>query len=127
MILGYGSRYGGLVLYWIAFGAVVYGLAGIDQGLLNQLQVSTVFIGMASRVPQIYQNFRAGSTGQLSIITYFLQFAGSLARVFTTFQEVSDVKILASFVSSTVLNGIIVVQILVLGGAKKNLKKKKKQ
>eukprot|EP00494_Astrolonche_serrata_P033145 UN33414 len=45
---------------------------------------------VGSRVPQIYENFRTKSTGQLSIITTFLQFAGSYARLFTIFQEVDD-------------------------------------
>jgi hypothetical protein len=69
---------------------------------------------IASRVPQIWESFRVRtatrthmhtisayrramllceqnkSTGQLSFITWFLNFGGSVARIFTTLQEVDD-------------------------------------
>lgn len=42
---------------------------------------------MASRVPQIVQSAQAGSTGQLSSITYTLNVAGAGARIFTSIHE----------------------------------------
>lgn len=38
-------------------------------------------------MPQIVSNFRAGGTGQLSLITYGLNTAGAAARIFTSIQE----------------------------------------
>jgi mannose-P-dolichol utilization defect protein 1 len=63
--------------------------------------------------PQIWLNFSNGSTGQLSAITVFLTFAGSLARVFTTFQEMpDDAMMIASFVIASSLNGVLFAQVL---------------
>lgn len=43
------------------------------------------------KAPQIYTTFANGNTGQLSVITNFLNFAGVLARIFTILTEVDDV------------------------------------
>ena len=40
-----------------------------------------------SRIPQIAANFNAKQTGRLSVVTWFLQVAGSLGRLFTNLQE----------------------------------------
>ena len=51
--------------------------------------------------------------GALSLITVTLQFGGSLARVFTTIEEVKDDEVvLLGFVSAAVLNGLIFLQCL---------------
>ena len=59
---------------------------------------------------QAYTNYRNGSTGQLSAVTFFLLFAGSVARVFTSLQETGDNIIVLTFLTSTLCNGIIVAQ-----------------
>ncbi|KAJ3090897.1 hypothetical protein HK102_002347 [Quaeritorhiza haematococci] len=95
--------------------AAVYALfddAVVPAGLLSQLQWSTVFIGIGSKVPQIYEIYAAGTTGSLSAITVFLQFLGSAARVFTTLQEVNDTAILTGFLMATTLNGVVAAQML---------------
>lgn len=77
-----------------------------------------ILIGLFARLPQIAQNMRQGHTGQLSIITYALNVAGSGARAFTVLQELNDKIALTSALSSCVQNIILVAQILLLGGAK---------
>jgi len=96
----------------------------IDMGLLTTLQGSIVLIVLASRIPQIWTNFSAKSAGQLAFLTWFLNFAGTAARVFTTIQQTQDQVILFSFLVSLVLNGIIVFQILFYGNAKTKTGKK---
>lgn len=76
------------------------------------LSWSTILIGTASKLPQVFSNFSARSTGQLSAITVGLQFIGSAARIFTTLQEVKDVVILTSFLAATTLNGVIALQMI---------------
>jgi hypothetical protein len=39
---------------------------------------------MAARLPQIYSNFRAKSTGHLSLMTFIINVCGCLARIFTS-------------------------------------------
>ena len=46
---------------------------------------------IAARVPQIWTNFKTKSAGQLAIVTWFLNLAGTTARVFTTLKETGDV------------------------------------
>jgi mannose-P-dolichol utilization defect protein 1 len=66
-----------------------------------------------SRLLQIISNFQRESTGQLSMITTFLMFAGSAARVFTTIQEVGwDLPLLSGFLISTFLSGVLMAQIV---------------
>eukprot|EP00842_Homolaphlyctis_polyrhiza_P005366 jgi/Hompol1/5830/HPOL_002380-RA len=99
----------------------------VSMALLTSLQWGTIFLGIASKLPQIWDNFSAGSTGQLSSITVLLQFAGTLARVFTTLQEGLDNTILISFVTAAVLNGVVLAQIYVYAGKSKSKFKPKKQ
>jgi hypothetical protein len=70
----------GSLLVLGGFYAIGYSLRSEDivsQALLNTLQISTIFIGISSKLPQIWINLKSKSTGQLSIITTFLQFAGT--------------------------------------------------
>ena len=71
-------------------------LAGLGfaalSGALTAAQVTRLYevnnlLLVASRLPQILQNARAGATGQLSLITYSLNSAGAAARIFTSIQE----------------------------------------
>lgn len=86
---------------------------------LTRWQVISTVIGLGSKLPQIYTNFRLKSAGSLSVVTLFLEFAGTVARVFTTAAEVSDRLLLGSAVLAACLNGILLCQIL--------FKKKKKE
>lgn len=128
LMLSYSKSYMSLCLILFSTAAFVYSLydqSVISMATLAQLQFSSIFIGMASKFPQIYTNFAAGSTGQLSFISCFLQFAGAAARVFTTLQEVPDVMVLYGIMSAALLNGIVVAQIFTLGGDKKVVSSKK--
>ena len=94
-----------------------------SSGSLSPPLVSSLYdlqngILLASRLPQIYQSFRARSTGQLSIITYALNTAGAAARIFTTSQEKNaGAAMLRGAVISTLLNAIMVAQIVGYGDA----------
>ena len=93
-----------------------------------------ILLLLFSRLPQIYQNLRQGHTGMLAVPTYALNTLGSLARVFTTLQEVNDPLVLCGTVSAFCQNFAIVLQMVVYrganrqraGAAKKQAKKKTK-
>lgn len=126
LILGYSKKY--LSLFTIIAAHLALGLALYDQNLISmdllvQLQFSSIFVGIASRLPQILSNAISGSTGQLSLVTTLLQFVGTLARVFTTLQEVTDVNLLYSIAISAFLNGVLLVQVVVLGDTQKLVEK----
>ena len=69
-------------------------------------------LNLASRLPQVYSNFKNGSTGTLSFLTWFLNFVGSAARIFTVMKETQDFAMTMIYVQSTTVNGILVSQIL---------------
>jgi mannose-P-dolichol utilization defect protein 1 len=62
-------------------------------------------------VPQIVENAKSGSTGQLAFITVTLNFFGNVARIFTTLTEVPDPVLLWGVFSSAALNGTLFAQV----------------
>jgi len=56
-----------------------------------------------------------GKTGQASFITNFLQFIGSLARIFTSLKEGAGMPMVRGFIMGSLLNGTTVAQILFFG------------
>lgn len=91
---------------------VLYDGSYTPDSQLTLYQTLTIPVSILSKLPQIWANFQAQSTGQLSVFTVVLFFAGSLARVFTTWREVNDQVILLGYVLATVLNGILVLQMV---------------
>jgi len=57
-------------------------------------------------------NYRNQSTGQLSAVTVFSLFLGSIARIFTSVQETGDNIIILTYATSSFANGMIASQIL---------------
>lgn len=83
---------------------------------------------LSTQSTQIVTTFRAKSTGQLSFISAFMLFNGSLARVFTTIQETNDTLMLISFLVGFTLNAVIMLQFAIYWNAGKgedDAKKKK--
>lgn len=79
---------------------------------LNLMPLANLPIMIYSRLVQIISNYRLGTTGQLSSITAFLILAGSLARVFTTIQDIGwDLSLLAGFGISALLSAILLGQV----------------
>jgi uncharacterized protein with PQ loop repeat len=94
------------------FGAVAYGSLQLPPSLWSFLPLSNLPLLLISRIPQILQNFKLKSTGQLSSITTFLTFAGSLARVFTTIQEVGwDFSLLTGYFLGLSTSGTLLLQV----------------
>ncbi|KAI9206798.1 uncharacterized protein BJ171DRAFT_440316 [Polychytrium aggregatum] len=115
-ILFYQRKLRGMGVVSVAFLLFSLFLSSPDlcsRALLAAFQWSSMLISIASKVPQIYDNFKAKSTGQLSAVTLFLTFAGSVARIFTTLQEVNDNLILLSNVAACALNAMLALQIVI--------------
>jgi len=107
-------KFGALILVIaVQIGAAMNGL--ISSEIFTYMNYSTSLIFCASKIPQIITNFQYKSTGTLALFTFVLNFAGSLARIFTTLKEVSDMSVLMNFILGAVLNGTIMVQILMWG------------
>jgi len=112
------SFFGILAGYFILLYLFLFNSSIVDWSIILFLQNLNIGIIILSRLRQIWSNLRAKSTGQLAFLTWFLQFAGTAARVFTTLQETNDKILLTSFLVSVVLNGIVVLQIVYYGDSK---------
>ncbi|XP_032287706.1 mannose-P-dolichol utilization defect 1 protein isoform X2 [Phoca vitulina] len=86
--------------------------------LITLLQASNVPAVVVGRLLQAATNYRNGHTGQLSAVTVFLLFGGSLARIFTSVQETGDPLMAGTFVVSSLCNGLIAGQLLFYWDAK---------
>ncbi|XP_056882258.1 mannose-P-dolichol utilization defect 1b [Takifugu flavidus] len=103
----------GLLLLVVYFGLLVLLLSPVTPTLVvTYMQASNMPTIAISRLIQAASNFRNGHTGQLSAISVFLLFAGSLARIFTTLQETGDLLMTLTYVISSTCNGIIALQVL---------------
>lgn len=87
-----------------------YGLTHIPTQTLSLLQVATLPLSVFSKLPQIMQNYRSKSTGQLSAFAVGSQIAGCLARLFTTATEVGDSLLFLGFALALVLNCVLGTQ-----------------
>lgn len=87
-----------------------FALYVVPKSTLAALQMATIPLSLFSKLPQIRQNARARSTGQLSAFAVVSQIAGCLARLFTTSAEVGDPILAAGFALALLLNIVLGVQ-----------------
>lgn len=88
----------------------------VPSSMLSLLQMSTLPLSLFSKLPQIRQNARSRSTGQLSAIAVISQIAGCLARLFTTATELGDLLVSAGFALALLLNIVMGVQLWMYWG-----------
>lgn len=121
---GINKTFVSFTVVWIASLIALIG-GSLSNQALTLLQSSTIIIFTMSKIPQVITNFKTGNTGKLAFLTFFLNFAGSAARVYTTSQEVNDPLIMTSAIIGTILNGIISIQIIFYGDSTKKSEKTK--
>eukprot|EP00475_Leptophrys_vorax_P019022 TRINITY_DN2599_c0_g1_i2.p1 TRINITY_DN2599_c0_g1~~TRINITY_DN2599_c0_g1_i2.p1 ORF type:complete len:279 (-),score=86.77 TRINITY_DN2599_c0_g1_i2:53-889(-) len=110
-----GSIGGETVRRILAFFASNGSMLILETSLMEFIRGLSIFIFSGSRVPQIWSNFKNKSTGALSLPTLVMQFAGALARIFTTLADVknSSPSVLWSFIVAASLSGTLILQILI--------------
>ncbi|EJD45671.1 mannose-P-dolichol utilization defect 1 protein [Auricularia subglabra TFB-10046 SS5] len=106
----------GVVLSLALSAATAYALTVLSPQNLAFLQMLTLPLGLFSKLPQIAQNHRAKSTGQLSAFAVVAQVLGCAARIFTTATEVGDPLLQAGFVMALALNVILAFQMWIYWG-----------
>ncbi|VVC97288.1 unnamed protein product [Leptidea sinapis] len=95
--------------------------------ILWNMQAMNVPIIFIAKTIQVVTNYKNGSTGQLSALTCFLLFGGSIARIFTSIQETGDFIIILTYCVSTLANGALVFQLLWYWNVDKTTKNKNKK
>ncbi|KAJ8509484.1 hypothetical protein ONZ45_g8370 [Pleurotus djamor] len=88
----------------------------VPMTALSYLQFSTLPLSVFSKLPQIRQNARSQSTGQLSAFAVISQIAGCLARLFTTATEVGDSLLATGFALALALNCVLGAQMWMYWG-----------
>lgn len=85
---------------------------GVAAQILQALFLGNTALFAMARLPQILTNFSNGHMGTQSIVTLFLQAAGTAARVLTSWVETGDLLVTGCFALSAVLNITLFVQFL---------------
>ena len=71
---------------------------------------SSTFMNIMAKVPQILTIYSNKSTGALAFFTFFLNFAGSIARLGTVLVESDDFLFRLQYIVGVLLNTIIIIQ-----------------
>lgn len=101
------------LLFLLAYSGICYvTMGGITPlEVLWSAQAFNVPIILVGKMIQAVTNYKAKSTGQLSAVTCLLLFAGSVARIFTSYQETGDFMMILTYCVSSVANAVIVSQL----------------
>lgn len=83
----------------------------LEAKLIVALNGTSLFLSVISKLIQSTINYRSGSTGNLSAITLILQFLGSTARIFTSIQETGDAIMIVTYISVSLANFVLVLQL----------------
>ncbi|THV02050.1 mannose-P-dolichol utilization defect 1 protein [Dendrothele bispora CBS 962.96] len=100
-----------LPLTVLGLSASAVSLYAAPQSTLALLQIATLPLSLSSKIPQIMENARAKSTGQLSTFAVVSQIVGCIARLYTTLMEVGDPIVSAGFLLALLLNGVLGFQV----------------
>lgn len=112
LVLTYSGGISKAFVFLTAYGTICYVLMGGTAPLqfLWSMQAFNIPIMVLGKLSQAWTNFQNGSTGQLSVITCFMLFFGSLARIFTSIQETGDSMMIMTYCFSAAANGVLVAQ-----------------
>ena len=89
--LGFTTLIAGLVTYLFFF--------DVPLNIWDLLVGNVVLINIASRLPQVISGYWTKSTGATSFVTFFLNFVGCLARVFTIATETQDINMIVGSIN----------------------------
>ncbi|XP_015428583.1 PREDICTED: mannose-P-dolichol utilization defect 1 protein homolog [Dufourea novaeangliae] len=114
-----------LAAYVAVVSTAVSGLTPVN--ILWACQAMNIPIILISKLIQARTNYCNGSTGQLSAVTGFMLFLGSLIRIFTSIQETGDMTMIIMYICSTIANAVIVSQMLYYWNVDVSCKEKTKK
>lgn len=136
LVLYYNDKAKFINLFAGLMSLVAYSLLGADSpsniGVLSNQNIKdlikcTVPLTILSKLPQIIQNFKQKSTGQLSGVSVGASLLGTLVRVFTVLSSgIKDNMIIVGFIVNFALNLVLFLQILSFKKSKVSTEKKNK-
>ena len=114
LVLYFGGRpaaaYSFSALYVMILAVLMGGYTPL--AVLTFLQSMCVPVVTLGKTMQIVDNYRNGSTGQLSAATVLMLLAGSVARIFTSQQETGDSLLVLTYVVAASLNALTAAQLV---------------
>lgn len=84
----------------------------VPKDIMWWLQSTVLPLAVTGKAFQAIKNYKAGHTGQISAVTAWAIFAGSLTRIFTTIQETGDMLTAVTFMFAAAANATIALQVL---------------
>lgn len=118
LILLLSLHYSGRSLFSFLFGCLylalcfALGAKMVPSGLLWWGQLLAAPVVITGRLWQALENYRAGNTGQQSLITFSLLLLGCMARIFTSITETGDTIVILSYSLATFANAVLVTQVI---------------
>jgi mannose-P-dolichol utilization defect protein 1 len=79
------------IAFFSAYTFILFSGEYMDDQLWNMVSSSSSIMNLAAKMPQLYANYCAKSTGQMAFFTFFLNFVGTIARLGTVLFESDDV------------------------------------
>ncbi|XP_030602685.1 mannose-P-dolichol utilization defect 1 protein-like [Archocentrus centrarchus] len=113
LILHYrGDTIQGILLLFSFSGIMLLLRSYAAAAVISAIQASSLAALIASKALQLATNYRNGHTGQLSILSVILSFAGSLAVAFVSLQEAGNYPVSLSHILSACLSCVLLAQVL---------------
>ncbi|XP_047463316.1 mannose-P-dolichol utilization defect 1 protein-like [Mugil cephalus] len=101
------------ILLLLGVGGVTYLLGSFAAAsVVSLMQASSLAALIASKVLQSLTNYRNGHAGQLSTLSVFLSWAGSLSVLYVSLQDTGSFFSILSHVLSTCLSCVLLAQVL---------------
>ncbi|CAI5991710.1 unnamed protein product [Closterium sp. NIES-64] len=102
---------------WIKVGIYSAMVPVLFSGAMSAHLYETIYNAQTAlftmgRIPQMWSNYASKSTGQLSVFTTFLTFAGCIARLFTSIQEKAPLSMAIGSILGVLSHGTIFAQIV---------------
>ena len=99
-----------VVIYFLILFVLMFGMT--PMSVLTSMQASNLPVVVVSKGIQAWSNYSNGHTGQLSAITVFLIFFGSIARIFTSIQETGDPIMVWTYIIASAANFVLAFQMI---------------
>lgn len=112
LILYYAKKFQEANMFLVAYAIIVFVMCTlVPDNILWLLQACNVPILMSGKLLQAWENYKNGSTGQLSAATVCGLTAGSIARIFTSIQETGDSMMIITYLAATSANLVLFFQL----------------
>lgn len=115
LLLWYDGSKSKAITFLVAYSSMVAALTHptlVSKNFMWYLQSTVVLLSVSGKLAQALKNYKAQHTGQLSAITVWAIFAGSVVRIFTTIQETGDMLTIVTYACAAAANAAVASQVL---------------